>query len=147
MVNGFVRECGGYPFIFSTKGEGTKVTLHTPYAEARLKDAQRAQGASQCRNSSVGLEDDDVEVWRFARRILAPLGHGVAKFGGVNLARRVRKTCSRLPILLITGSSEAAKRAANLEEAKTLVIQKPFRIDELDRALEAIGAHELRRSA
>ncbi len=176
MVNGFVRECGGDISIDSTQGEGTTVTLYIPYAETQVARAKRADSLPESRNFNVVLVDDDAEVRRFARRILARLGHGVAEaadaeealsqinanpglsalitdiqmpgaLDGIGLARRVRRIRSGLPILLITGSGEAARRAAAIEDAETRVIQKPFQADELERALEAIGVHEVRRSA
>ncbi len=176
MVNGFVRECGGDISIVSTQGEGTTVTLYIPYAEARMETAKRVESVSEGRNFNVVLVDDDAEIRRFARRILARLGHGVAEaadaeaallhiranpglcalitdiqmpggLDGIDLARRVRETFARLPILLITGSSEAAKRAAAMEDGETRVIQKPFQAEELERALEAVGVHKVRRTA
>ncbi|HSS63639.1 MAG TPA: PAS domain S-box protein, partial [Gammaproteobacteria bacterium] len=176
MVNGFVRECGGDISIESIQGEGTTVTLYIPYAEARTAAAERARSASGSRNLNVVLVDDDAEIRRFARRILARLGHRVAEaadaeaalshisanpglsalitdiqmpgeLDGIDLARRVREIFNGLPILLITGSGEAAKRAATMEDAETRVIQKPFHAEELERALEAIGVQKVRRTA
>ncbi len=176
MVNGFVRECGGNIAIDSREGEGTTVTLYIPYVETPVEMGQRPGVSQERRSFNVVLVDDDAEVRRFARRILARLGHGVAEaadanealshvnanpnltalitdiqmpgeIDGIDLARRVRSIRSELPILLITGSSDAAKRAASMEDSGTRVIQKPFQADELERALEAVGVHQVRRTA
>ncbi len=176
MVNSFVRECGGDISIESAQGEGTTVTLRIPYSKAAPAIAPRADSAPDVNHFDVVLVDDDAEVRRFARRILARMGHGVAEaadagealshidanprisalitdiqmpgdMDGIDLARRVRDRCPGLPILIITGSSDAAKRAASLEDAGTRVIQKPFQADELERALQAVGVHEVRQSA
>ncbi|MDH3315835.1 MAG: PAS domain S-box protein [Gammaproteobacteria bacterium] len=176
MVSGFVRECGGDVSIDSTQGKGTTVTLYIPRKEVQAKARSRVDGAVKMKDFNLIVVDDDAEVRRFARRILARLGHHVAEAGdaeealsqidsnpdlsalitdiqmpgeldGIGLAQRVRNSYPGLPILLITGSSDAAKRAVTMEDAGTGVIQKPFHADELERALEAIGVHEARRTA
>ena len=62
---------------------------------------------------------------------------------GLEVARRLRRSGSRVPILMLTARDEIADRVAGLDAGADDYLVKPFALDELFARLRAI----LRRSA
>jgi two-component system response regulator MprA len=62
---------------------------------------------------------------------------------GLEVARRLRRTGSRVPILMLTARDEIADRVAGLDAGADDYLVKPFALEELFARLRAI----LRRSA
>ncbi|KQV38910.1 MULTISPECIES: ATP-binding protein [unclassified Rhizobium] len=55
---------------------------------------------------------------------------------GIDLAKEIRKRRSELPILLTSGYSDAAKKAADAEGIR--ILPKPYQLSELAKALQAV---------
>lgn len=109
------------------------------------------------------VAEDDMAVRDFVERGLKALGHSVTAaanggeafalllqdqdFGllltdivmpvmdGIALALKVADTWPDLPILMMTGFSHERQRAHNLDALITEVIEKPFTLDELGKAV------------
>nr|WP_294529554.1 ATP-binding protein [uncultured Rhodopila sp.] len=163
MVQGFARQSAGTVCIASTVGRGTSVTLYFPRtAEVPVASAaeteERAAG-----EGTVLLVDDDEEVRSVAADMLVLSGYRVLTAGsaaeaiarcrrdgdridmlvtdlvlpdgmsGIDLAEALTTQRAGLPVLLITGYSEAL-----LDEAHTggrTVLTKPFGHAALARAV------------
>lgn len=110
------------------------------------------------------VAEDDVAVRDFVERGLKALGHGVTAvtnggdafallqqdsdysllltdivmpvMDGIALALKVADSWPDLPILMMTGFSHERQRAHNLDALITEVIEKPFTLDQLDKAVK-----------
>ena len=164
MVQGFVEQSGGEFQIHSVPGEGTSVELRIPLAASPEQPADvrlPALPAAPCR---VLLVDDTPDVLvatsAFLRRagfVVVEAEHGgqaldlfaagerfdalvsdyaMPGMNGVDLIASARICQPGLPALIITGFSEAT--SAELLSGTTLLLQKPFRRDELIEALRSI---------
>jgi two-component system NtrC family sensor kinase len=166
QVYGFTKQNSEAVTIDSTVGRGTTVTLYLPRAEAMPEQAaERAPGAAKT-SGAVLLVEDNLDVAEAATAMLQSLGctveHAIAaepalkliesgaKFDmvlsdivmpggldGVELARLLRQRYPSLPVLLTTGYSNAAQKAAG---DKFPILLKPYQTEELQRAIgEAMG--------
>ena len=83
------------------------------------------------------LESREVEPDGIVLDVLMP------EVDGLEVARRLRRSGSRVPILMLTARDEIADRVAGLDAGADDYLVKPFALDELFARLRAI----LRRSA
>jgi two-component system response regulator MprA len=83
------------------------------------------------------LESREVEPDGIVLDVLMP------EMDGLEVARRLRRTGSRVPILMLTARDEIADRVAGLDAGADDYLVKPFALEELFARLRAI----LRRSA
>jgi two-component system, OmpR family, response regulator MprA len=83
------------------------------------------------------LESREVEPDGIVLDVLMP------EVDGLEVARRLRRTGSRVPILMLTARDEIADRVAGLDAGADDYLVKPFALEELFARLRAI----LRRSA
>ena len=83
------------------------------------------------------LESRDLEPDGIVLDVLMP------ELDGLEVARRLRRTGSRVPILMLTARDEIADRVAGLDAGADDYLVKPFALEELFARLRAI----LRRSA
>jgi two-component system response regulator MprA len=83
------------------------------------------------------LESREVEPDGIVLDVLMP------EVDGLEVARRLRRTGSRVPILMLTARDEVADRVAGLDAGADDYLVKPFALEELFARLRAI----LRRSA
>ncbi|MGJ5199468.1 response regulator [Bradyrhizobium sp. HKCCYLRH1030] len=129
-----------------------------------LLDLQRPQARRRNEGRVLLVEDDD-EVAALVGEMLRQLGYEVTRassaaaalgaladgravdlvfsdvmmpggMNGVELAREIQKRRGDMPILLTSGYSGAAVHAA--KEAGVRILSKPYRIDELATALDAV---------
>ncbi len=104
--------------------------------------------ALQLEGYSVELAGDGSEaLHRLGSRELEPDGIVLdvlmPEVDGLEVARRLRRTGSRVPILMLTARDEIADRVAGLDAGADDYLVKPFALEELFARLRAI----LRRSA
>jgi len=165
QVYGFVRQCGGAVTIDSQEGSGTTVSLHLPAAASDGIVAEKAEDApiADLTGVRVLLVEDDASVRAITEGALTELGcvvvtaeHGRAALArleteaafdvllsdlvmpggvsGVELGRIVAQRTPETAVLLTTGYA-GDRLAAALEDLPWPVLRKPFRIEQLHRAL------------
>jgi signal transduction histidine kinase/ActR/RegA family two-component response regulator len=163
MVQGFARQSAGTVCIESTVGRGTSVTLYLPRtAEAPVASAAEAEEPA-AGEGTILLVDDDEEVRAVTAEMLALSGYrvltadsaveGIERFrrdgdridmlvtdlvlpdgmSGIELAETLTAQRPALPVLLITGYSEALLDAA--QTGGQTVLTKPFGHAALARAV------------
>ncbi len=165
---GFARQSRGGIVLRSEPGQGTCVTLYLP-ALAGAFDSPGAGGEEQ---GSVLVVEDDAQVAELTDQIFRELGYqpimartpgealetltrakvdlvfsDVVMPGGLSgfeLARRIRARYPQVPILLTTGYSDSL---AEREVGDFPVLNKPYRLDELEAALAALRPSSAQRQA
>jgi two-component system, NtrC family, sensor kinase len=165
QVYGFAKQSGGTVTIGSAPGRGTTVTLYLPRSQRAALDAAPAASALTS-PATVLLVEDNKDVAEATVAMLEILGctvrHVAAAepaldiltkgerfdlvlsdivmpggFDGVQLARIVRDRFPSMAVLLTTGYSNAAQKAAN--EMFPILI-KPYQIEALQQAIgEAVS--------
>jgi two-component system NtrC family sensor kinase len=171
QVYGFAKQSGGTVTVDSAPGRGTTVTLFLPRSE--LPPAEAAQTAQHTKTAStVLLVEDNKDVAEATAAMLESLGctvkHAYAAepalqllaagekvdlvlsdivmpggLDGVQLARRLRSQYPSLAVLLTTGYSNAAQKAAG---ERFPILLKPYQIEALRLAIgEAVGGVEAGR--
>jgi PAS domain S-box-containing protein len=175
QVYGFTRQSGGTVTVESRLGHGTIVTIYLPRSapqpDARPPGRDSVDTAPAER--AVLLVEDNPDVREVAAGLLERLGYRVnsvdsalaalkalaagtavdvvfsdlvmpGEMDGLGLARRLREEYPEIPVLLTSGYAKAGSAAG---EGFT-VLRKPYRIDELSRALSDVierRAREARR--
>jgi PAS domain S-box-containing protein len=159
QVHGFAHQSGGTVVIDSALGTGTRVTLYLPRATAAPPPPAAAPPVGPSGGGMVLLVEDNPDVAEVTTGLLEELGYRVHPavdaqaaleaaerqqfdlllsdvvmpgiMDGLALARALRQRRPELPILLVTGYSEAA----TLDEGEFVVLRKPYRLADLNRAL------------
>lgn len=159
QVHGFAHQSGGTVTIDSTLNAGTIVTLYLPRSHERVRDSDNdAPLPAAAPNSTALLVEDNPDVAEISAAMLVELGYRVERaidaagalailaerdfdlvvsdvvmagdMDGFALARKIRQRRPAMPIVLVTGYSEAAAKAA----AEFTVVRKPFQLADLGRA-------------
>jgi PAS domain S-box-containing protein len=161
QVHGFAQRSGGAVTIDSDVGEGTVVTLYLPRTDALPKRAA-PEPATAIAGGSALLVEDNPAVAEASRDMLADLGFAVhiahdalgalaliahrdfdlvvsdivmpGRMNGAELARVIRTSKPRLPIILVTGYAGPASGTA----ADFLVLRKPYLADDMRRAIAQV---------
>lgn len=162
---GFARQSGGGLHIESAVGKGTTVVLYlprSPVAGAPERDRRPKTSATR-RAASVLVVDDQDDVREVTMLHLEALGYRVAgarsgraalerlqrgdvfdlllvdqrmpEMSGAELARAARERWPNLPIVVVSGCTDASIVVRDLEGAAFL--EKPYRADELLVAVES----------
>jgi CheY-like chemotaxis protein len=172
MVHGFVRQSAGSVSINSVVGEGTTITLYLPRTREMLATTAPAPNRIDIGQGTVLLVDDDPDVSAVTVEMLDSLGYSVLEahdateaiqlyetaervsvlvtdlvlpdgMDGLELARTLRQRRPELPLVLITGYSEAL--AGYEDICGAVVLSKPYRSQALakamDRAIRASSEH------
>jgi two-component system, NtrC family, sensor kinase len=164
QVYGFAKQNGGAVTVTSAPGDGTTVTLFLRRAEPAA--ATTAGESRSKRASKVLLVEDNEDVAEAATAMLDSIGCTVklanaaepalkllaagetfdlvftdivmpGGMDGVELARTLRVQYPSLPVLLTTGYSNAAQKAAG---EKFSILLKPYQLGALERAVaEAVA--------
>jgi two-component system NtrC family sensor kinase len=165
QVYGFAKQSGGTVTIDSQHGRGTTVTIFLPRSQ-RTDEVAEKGAAAPTSAASVLLVEDNKDVADATMAMLEILGctvrHALAaepaldilasgeRFDlvlsdivmpggtdGVQLARTVRERFPSTPVLLTTGYSNAAQKAAN---EMFPILLKPYQIEALQQAIgQAVG--------
>jgi PAS domain S-box-containing protein len=168
QVYGFVQGSAGAIQIESKPQEGTRVVLLLPRATRdpgapRVSPPGSKVAPPRCK---VLLVEDDAAVASLTGEMLRELGYRVehvdsaqaglqtlhtqrSSFGlilsdvmmpggmdGLAFVRELRKAEVQLPVVLVSGYAEAIRRDA--EKAGILLLAKPYRLEELGRALDGV---------
>ncbi|WP_240325569.1 PAS domain-containing protein [Sphingomonas mesophila] len=166
-VSGLVAQSGGDFALASEIGEGTTATLWLPEAvdTGEVSTAKRSSAPQEARTAAVLLVDDEPLVRDGAAEMLADGGFAVASAAsggealkmladgvaaeilvtdyampgmtGIELAQQARALRPGLKVLLISGYPAEAEADDQLKTIPRL--DKPFRQDELLRALAELG--------
>jgi PAS domain S-box-containing protein len=156
QVHGFAHQSGGTVAIQSALGRGTTVTIYLPRVLDDLSD--RSEPETEAFGiGRVLVVEDNPDVSEASALMLSELGYQVqtapdaeaalreidtrefdlvisdimmpGKMDGLALARTLRTTNPNVPILLVTGYSQAGAAAGG----EFNILSKPFHISELSR--------------
>jgi PAS domain S-box-containing protein len=160
QVHGFAHQAGGSVGLKSILGKGTKITICLPRGPADLvsEDAPALRAGT----GTVLLVEDNPDVAVASTGLLEQLGYRVrwasdaaaalaelekdnidivvsdivmpGKMDGVCLAKTIRATRPKLPVLLMTGYSPTAKEIGS----QFPVLRKPYQLHELSRELQKL---------
>jgi PAS domain S-box-containing protein len=164
QVHGFVHQSGGTLGIESELGKGTRVTLYLPRSRAGIEERAAEPAVEADTGGTVLLVEDNPDVAEASAVLLEQLGYEVHRAGdaetalreveareldlvvsdivmagamdGLGLARAIRQRHPTLPVLLVTGYSNAVASA----ETEFTVLRKPYELAELGRAAAKLVA-------
>jgi PAS domain S-box-containing protein len=172
QVYGFAQQSGGRVTLRSTLGQGTEITLYLPRSDALAPAASEAESFQQVEGVEILVVEDNPEVLDVAVGLLEQLGNQTrvvssaaaalqtlrdgplpdvlfsdivmaGDMNGLDLARLVRKQHPNLPILLVTGYSEAATGVTD----EFPILSKPYSLADLSRALGGLKLKPRERRA
>ncbi|MFV9506666.1 MAG: response regulator [Oscillochloridaceae bacterium umkhey_bin13] len=143
----------------------TLPVIETIEAAAALVEAEREREPNELPSLRLLLADDDATIGRSLKRLLEQIGHQVtvcsdgqaaldayrtARFdvvlsdlampgmGGLELLRELRAFDPEARVLILTGQTTGAQQSEALRLGAAEVLQKPFELEEILRALRAI---------
>jgi CheY-like chemotaxis protein len=172
QVYGFAQQSGGRVTLRSTLGQGTEITLYLPRSDALAPAASEAESFQQVEGVEILVVEDNPEVLDVAVGLLEQLGNQTrvvssaaaalqtlrdgplpdvlfsdivmaGDMNGLDLARLVRKQHPNLPILLVTGYSEAATGVTD----EFPILSTPYSLADLSRALGGLKLKPRERRA
>jgi PAS domain S-box-containing protein len=180
QVHGFAHQSGGTVTVQSELGKGTRIMLYLPRAPGQPDPAAGDSQIETVGSGQVLLVEDNPDVADVSAELLRQIGYEVhsvdsaqaalvaldqQKFSlvvsdivmagdmdGLALARAVRERQPDLPIVLVTGYSDAA-----VGTTEFIVLRKPYQLVDLGRAVSKAMAgierpsnlvhlHEVRRN-
>jgi len=162
QIHGFAAQAGGRAQIRSTPGRGTTIIMILPRTDKTVATVPQAESIPSLPTGlEVLLVEDNPQVRDFAEGLLVDLGCKVVPvetaedalsfldtkhvdlvitdvvmpgMSGVELARQIAQTHSKIPVLLATGySDEIVKRGSEF-----VVLAKPFGAADLSKAMAAV---------
>ncbi len=161
---GIVQEHSGHIDVVSEPSEGTRFSLHFPVAaaQASVETERKPQpGLRAVESARLLVVDDeqmvrdvtvrllrgrryDVQQAKSGAEALACLAEhpfdlvvtdlGMPEMSGSELAYRIRQHHPHLPIILLTGHTDAEDQAENVDA----VVRKPFQIQALDETIQGL---------
>jgi CheY-like chemotaxis protein len=164
QVHGFAHQSGGTVTVQSELGRGTTVTLYLPRSRETVAASAPEAATLEGGTGRVLLVEDNPDVARASQLMLEQLGYSVTQVSdgaaalatveaerfdlvmsdivmagsvnGLGVARALRQRKPDLPVLLVTGYSDAASRVAG----EFTVLRKPFLMAELSRTVARLIA-------
>jgi len=161
VVYGIMERHGGQIEISSTLGEGTQVRLRFRIS-SHPAEKQRDERPVRLAPLRILLVDDDPAVRETVGSLLRTLGHeileadggaagiarlaegpvdlvmtdlGMPEVNGWDVARAAKAQAATLPVILMTGWGDQATTGATTPGVADRLLAKPFRLEELTRAL------------
>lgn len=155
-VHGIVKQAGGNIFLYSEVGSGTSVKIHLPAVDSTLPNGpSKPERAREGRGEAIVVVEDEPAVRTMVTRILSNNGYRVAQFSnarealayfdstsdpidllltdimmpevtGDQLAEAVRSGRPDLPVLFMTGYSEAIIERQATRPDNSDLLEKPF---------------------
>jgi len=168
QVFGFAKQSGGEVTVASEAGKGSTFTLYLPRVlrddrpqQVAAEDAPPVDG----HDMSVLVVEDNIEVGTFATDALTELGYATTLVGsamdalaelnrnagrydvvfsdvvmpgmtGIDLAKEIRRRHFDLPVVLTSGYSQMLSQNGSYGFE---LLQKPYSIEQLARALHKVG--------
>ncbi len=167
QVHGFANQSGGAVTVSSEPGRGTVVTVYLPRARVEVAaGAGGTVSAASEPQGTVLMVEDSRDVADVTAALLEQLGYRVVRaenaaealrhlqqgiefdlllsdivmpgaLDGLGLAEVCRKRFPDIPVLLVSGFSDAAQAA----DGRFDILRKPFELAALERAIDqAIGS-------
>ncbi|HYI05350.1 MAG TPA: PAS domain S-box protein [Reyranella sp.] len=159
QVHGFAHQSGGTVMLDSRLGRGTTVTLYLPRSHEDVAASEAEAAVDEGGTGRVLLVEDNPEVATATQLMLEQLGYSVrlatdgaaalaaidaervdlvmtdivmaGSVDGLGVARALYQRKPDLPVLLVTGYSDAAAKVAG----EFTVLRKPFQMAELSRTV------------
>jgi PAS domain S-box-containing protein len=169
-VYGIIKQSGGEIWVDSEPGKGARFEAYFPRATKTPQSKSAASAASRGRrrgNETILLVEDETEVRKLARGMLARLGYNVLEaagpaealaiwqtahhsvdllltdvimpqMSGRELAERLVESRPGLKVLYMTGYTEEVIRQRGVQAGKAALLQKPFSREALGARVRAI---------
>ena len=171
MVYGFVKQSGGHLRVDSQLGYGTCVELHLPAATGKSsREGDLAQPVVRRGSESILVVEDESDVLEIAVTFFRSLGYRTITaasaeealqrlrsdaeiaalfsdivlgtgMNGVELAQEARRLRPNLLVLLTSGYERDALESGAGGADDYVVLQKPYRREELSAAMRAVLDH------
>jgi PAS domain S-box-containing protein len=163
MVQRIVRSLGGNVMVHSEVGSGTRFEVYLPGQAASEQRAQQPPRVHSNRGRILYVDDEE-RLAQLGQRLLSALGFEVDAYSsslqaladfradperydlvitdnnmphlaGIELAAAVTKLRPSIPVLMVSGNSEAFEPATLTKHGVRRLIQKPYLLDELKAAV------------
>lgn len=158
---GILQEHEGTITVASDPGRGTRFDLLLPSAEGAVAGTPEAAAEAPGRKARILVVDDEQMVRSVLTKLLSLRGHtirqaasgaealsiaetepfdlvftdhGMPEMNGRQLARALRRRYPDLPIVLLTGDTEAGE----VDQDVDVVLTKPFKLDQLETTIQSL---------
>jgi PAS domain S-box-containing protein len=167
IVQGILASHQGFIHVSSAPGSGSRFDLYFPMTSDPVTEQAAAMPVHRGSLEEILVVDDEPTVTEFAAKRLRLFGYRTAEFNdslkalaafeaepgrfkavvtdltmpqmtGIDLARRIRKQGSSVPIVIMTGYGRIIESAGSGAIARCVIVNKPFVGDDLARALNVL---------
>jgi two-component system cell cycle sensor histidine kinase/response regulator CckA len=167
VVHGIVTSIGGAITVQSRPGDGTLFTIHVPMVNDTAKTEPPAQQELPVGKERILVVDDEIFILEIMTDMLRTLGYNVEtansgkeawdrynstpdrfdailadltmpKMTGRQLARKIRQSDTRIPMILTTGMASEAGPQEDQEGLFAAVLPKPVKFGDLANTLRQV---------